>query len=236
MTPRPGVVRPASFRAIARSLSKPTHAEASHASFLDHAWSGAVPWRPDVRGRHGSRQADYRGWLARRRRVTASTCRSLLVALVAGVARHQSDWRLWPACGCPCGRSWRASVVAKTQGAALATRGRCAHSRRPGPWLNQVYTAIEDAAKRGKTNAALPTVDDQRRTVAGWLGARRGPRLWTHRHLGGHCLRHHCRLALAVSPNRSLRDDGIAKSSPDSPLIFTKNSRASPKENDCFRR
>jgi hypothetical protein len=133
MTPRPGVVRPASFRAIARSLSKPTHAEASHASFLDHAWSGAVPWRPDVRGRHGSRQADYRGWLARRRRVTASTCRSLLVALVAGVARHQSDWRLCPACGCPCGRSWRASVVAKTQGAALATRGRCAHSRRPRP-------------------------------------------------------------------------------------------------------
>jgi hypothetical protein len=35
--------------------------------------------------------------------------------------------------------------------------------------LKQVYTAIEDAAKRGKTNAALRTMDDQRRTVAGWL-------------------------------------------------------------------
>ncbi len=82
-------------------------------------------------------------------------------------SRHQRDRRVCPACGGSCGRARRGDIGIKTQDATLAARidvqthNVADLDRR----LGQIDSAIEEAAKRGKTNAALSAMEAQRNPV-----------------------------------------------------------------------
>jgi hypothetical protein len=101
------------------------------------------------------------GWLARRSRSTAAVWRVTLVALVAGLAVINATGVYAQLIAAHVGERGAAMAGIKTQEAALATQIEVqAHTvadldRR----LNQVDTAIEEAAKRGKTNAALSAIE-----------------------------------------------------------------------------
>ena len=118
------------------------------------------------------------GWLARRWRSTAAVWRVTLVALVTGLAVINATGVYAQLVAAHVGERGAAQSAIETQDAALAARIEvAAHTvadldRR----LGQIDTAIEEAAKRGRTNAALPAMETQRRARAGLARAKRGGR------------------------------------------------------------
>jgi hypothetical protein len=114
------------------------------------------------------------GWLARRWRSTAWVWRGILVALVAGLALINAAGVYAQLVSAHVGERGATTSAIDTQDAALAARIEVAvHNvadldRR----LNQIDTAIEEAGKRGKTNAALSAIDGQRKARAELSGQR----------------------------------------------------------------
>jgi len=115
------------------------------------------------------------GWLARRWRATAWLWRLVLVALVAGLAVINATGVYAQLVAAHVGSRGEVTAAMATQDAALAARiDAQAHQvadldRR----LNQVDLAIEEAAKRGRTNAALSAIDGQRKARAALVDERR---------------------------------------------------------------
>jgi hypothetical protein len=113
-------------------------------------------------------------WLARRWRSTAWLWRLVLVTLVAGLAVINAAGVASQLVAAHVGSRAEAGAAVETQDASLAARIEVqAHTvadldRR----LNQVDTAIEEAAKRGRTNTALSAIEGQRRTRAALAGER----------------------------------------------------------------
>jgi hypothetical protein len=105
------------------------------------------------------------GWLARRWCITAWVWRLTLIALVAGVAIVNATGVYAQLVAAHVGERGAAQSAIETQGAAFAARIEvAAHSvadldRR----LGQIDLAIEEAAKRGRTNAALSAIAEQRK-------------------------------------------------------------------------
>src|SRR6267143_4553200 len=97
------------------------------------------------------------GWLARRWRATALIWRVALVAFVFGLAVINAAGVYAQLVSAHVGQRSQAATAVETEDAALAAKIDVqAHNvadldRR----LNQVDLAIEEAAKRGKTNTAL---------------------------------------------------------------------------------
>jgi hypothetical protein len=101
------------------------------------------------RGREFAWRKHMDWWCADRRTPSMALC----AAARAG-SRHQRDQRVCPACGGSCGRARRGTSAIETQDATLAARidvqthNVADLDRR----LGQIDSAIEEAAKRGKTN------------------------------------------------------------------------------------
>jgi hypothetical protein len=128
------------------------------------------------------------GWLARRWRSTAWIWRGVLVVLVAGLAVINGVGVFSQLVAAHVGERGATQSAIETQDAALMARIDVqAHAvadldRR----LNQVDLAIEEAAKRGKTNTALSAIEaqkkrrealvDERKREAGALAALRTER------------------------------------------------------------
>ena len=114
------------------------------------------------------------GWLARRWRATAWVWRLVLVVLVAGLALINAAGVYAQLVAAHVGERGAATSAIETQDAALAARIEvAAHTvadldRR----LNQVDLAIEEAAKRGRTNTALSAIEAQRKTREALAGQR----------------------------------------------------------------
>jgi hypothetical protein len=105
------------------------------------------------------------GWLARRWRATEWVWRGILIALVAGLAVINGVGVFSQLVAAHVGERGAAQSAIETQDAALMARIDVqAHAvadldRR----LNQVDLAIEEAAKRGKTNTALSAIEAQKK-------------------------------------------------------------------------
>ncbi len=105
------------------------------------------------------------GWLAHRWRGTAWVWRLVLAGLVAGLAIINAAGVYAQLVAAHVGERGAAQWALETQDAALAARIEvAAHSvadldRR----LGQIDTAIEEATKRGRTNAALSAIAEQRK-------------------------------------------------------------------------
>jgi hypothetical protein len=105
------------------------------------------------------------GWLARRWRATMWFWRLILVALVLGLAVINAAGVYAQLVAAHVGSRSQAATVIETQDAALAAKIDVqAHKvadldRR----LGQIDTTIEEAAKRGRTNAALSAMEGQRK-------------------------------------------------------------------------
>jgi hypothetical protein len=114
------------------------------------------------------------GWLAHRWRVTAWVWRLTLVALVTGLAVINATGVYAQLVAAHVGERGAATAAVETQDAALAARIEvAAHTvadldRR----LGQIDVAVEEAAKRGKTNTALAAMEGQRRARAGLVDER----------------------------------------------------------------
>jgi hypothetical protein len=114
------------------------------------------------------------GWLARRWRVTAWTWRVTLVALVAGLAIINATGVYAQLVAAHMGERGAATSAIETQDAALAAKievtahGVADLDRR----LGQIDSAIEEAAKRGRTNTALSAIEGQRKARAELAGQR----------------------------------------------------------------
>jgi hypothetical protein len=86
--------------------------------------------------------------------------------------RSECHGRLCPACPAHVGSRGEAAAVLETQDAVLAAKievaaGKVADLDRR---LGQIDTAIEEAAKRGRTNTALSAMEGQRKARAGLAG------------------------------------------------------------------
>jgi hypothetical protein len=114
------------------------------------------------------------GWRARRWRATAWIWRLVLVALVAGLAVINAAGVYAQLVAAHVGDRVAATLAVETQEATLAARIDVAShnvadlDRR----LGQIDSAIEEAARRGKTNAALSTIEGQRKARAGLVDER----------------------------------------------------------------
>ncbi len=114
------------------------------------------------------------GWLARRWQVTAWVWRTILVALVLGLAVINATGVYAQLVAAHVGDRGAARSAIETQDAALAARIEvAAHTiadldRR----LGQIDTAVEEAAKRGHTNAALSAIAEQRKAREALAGQR----------------------------------------------------------------
>jgi hypothetical protein len=114
------------------------------------------------------------GWLARRWRATAWVWRLVLVALVAGLAIINATGVYAQLVAAHVGDRGAATSAIETQDAALAARIDVqAHvvadlDRR----LGQIDSAIEEAAKRGRTTTALTAIEAQRKGRAELAGQR----------------------------------------------------------------
>ncbi len=112
------------------------------------------------------------GWLARRWHVTAWFWRIALISLIAGLAIINAAGVYAQLVAAHVGERGAATSAIETQDAALAARIEVAvHAvadldRR----LGQIDTAIEEAAKRGRTNAALAAMEGQRKARAELAG------------------------------------------------------------------
>jgi hypothetical protein len=108
------------------------------------------------------------GWLASRWRATAWIWRLVLVALVAGLAVINAAGVYAQLVAAHVGERGAATAALETQDSALAARIElAAHNvtdldRR----LGQIDSAIEEAAKRGKTNTAFAAIEGQRKARA----------------------------------------------------------------------
>ena len=114
------------------------------------------------------------GWLARRWRVTAWIWRTVLVALVAGLAVINATGVYAQLVAAHIGSRGEAAAAVETQDAILAAKievaaGKVADLDRR---LGQIDTEIEEAAKRGRTNTALSAMEGQRRARAGLVDER----------------------------------------------------------------
>ncbi len=115
------------------------------------------------------------GWLARRWRATAWVWRGVLVVLVVGLALINAAGVYAQLVSAHVGDRGAATSAIETQDAALAARISVQQhnvadlDRR----LGQIDTVIEEAAKRGKTNAALSAMEGQRRARAGLVDERK---------------------------------------------------------------
>jgi len=114
------------------------------------------------------------GWLAQRWQATTWIWRLVLVVLVAGLALINAAGVYAQLVAAHVGERGAATSAIETQDAALAARIDVqAHAvadldRR----LNQVDMAIEEAAKRGKTNTALSSIEGQRKARQALAGER----------------------------------------------------------------
>jgi hypothetical protein len=114
------------------------------------------------------------GWLARRWRATAWVWRLILVVLVAGLAVINATGVYAQLVSAHVGERGAAQSAIETQDAALAARIDVqAHTvadldRR----LGQIDSAIEEAAKRGRTTTALTAIEGQRKARAEIAGQR----------------------------------------------------------------
>jgi hypothetical protein len=126
------------------------------------------------------------GWLARRWRVTAWVWRLTLVALVIGIAVINTTGVYAQLVYAHVGERGAAASAIETQDAALAARIDVqAHAvadldRR----LGQIDSAIEEAAKRGRTTTALMAMEAQRKSREALAGQRQ-PSDATSRRCGG---------------------------------------------------
>jgi hypothetical protein len=105
------------------------------------------------------------GWLARRWRETAWIWRALLAALVGGLAVINAAGVYAQLVAAHVGDRGAAAASIESQDAALAARievaaGKVADLDRR---LGQIDQAVEEAAKRGRTNAALSAIEGQRK-------------------------------------------------------------------------
>jgi cell division protein FtsB len=128
------------------------------------------------------------GWLARRWRGTAWVWRLVLIVLVAGFAIINATGVYAQLVAAHVGDRGAATSAVETQNATLAARIDVqAHNvnnldRR----LSQIDSAIEEAARRGKTNTALSAMEaqkkarvslvDERKREAATGGSSSGPR------------------------------------------------------------
>jgi hypothetical protein len=114
------------------------------------------------------------GWLARRWGVTAWVWRFTLVALVAGLAVINATGVYAQLVAAHVGDRGVTVSAVETQDATLAARIEvAAHNVADFDWrLGQIDSAIEEAAKRGKTNTALSAMEGQRRARAGLTSER----------------------------------------------------------------
>jgi hypothetical protein len=121
------------------------------------------------------------GWLARRWRDTAWLWRTVLVALVAGLAVINGAGVYAQLVAAHVDKRGEAAAVLETQDAALAARIEApAHTVADlDRHLGQIDTAIEEAARRGRTNAAMALMETQRRARAG-LADERNREAGTH--------------------------------------------------------
>jgi hypothetical protein len=109
------------------------------------------------------------GWLARRWRATAWIWRGILVALVAGLAVINAAGVYAQLVAAHVGERGAVAAELETRDAALAARiDVAAHNvadldRR----LGQIDVAIEEAARRGRTNVALSAMEGQKKARAG---------------------------------------------------------------------
>jgi hypothetical protein len=114
------------------------------------------------------------GWLARRWRETAWLWRGVLVTLVAGLAVINAAGVYAQLVAAHVGERGAATSALETQDAVLAARIEvAAHTvadldRR----LGQIDSAIEEAAKRGRTTTALAAIEGQRKARAELAGQR----------------------------------------------------------------
>jgi hypothetical protein len=114
------------------------------------------------------------GWLARRWRGTAWVWRFVLAVLVAGLAIINAAGVYAQLVAAHVGERGAAQSAIETQDAALAARievaahGVADLDRR----LDQIDTAIEEATKRGRTNAALSAIAEQRKAREALSGQR----------------------------------------------------------------
>jgi hypothetical protein len=114
------------------------------------------------------------GWLARRWRATARVWRLVLVALVAGLAVINATGVYAQLVAAQVGERGAAVAGLETRDAALAARIEvAAHTVADlDRHLAQIDSAIEEAAKRGKTNTALSAMEAQRKARAGFASER----------------------------------------------------------------
>jgi hypothetical protein len=115
------------------------------------------------------------GWLARRWSYAPWLWRAVLVALVAGLAVINGVGVFSQLVAAHVGDRGAATAAVETQDASLAARiDVAAHNvadldRR----LGQIDSAVEEATRRGRTNAALATVEAQRKARAGLVEERK---------------------------------------------------------------
>jgi hypothetical protein len=115
------------------------------------------------------------GWLARRWGVTSWIWRITLAALIVGLAVINATGVYAQLVAAHVGERGAATSLVETQTATLAARidvqthNVADIDRR----LNQVDVAIEEAARRGKTNAALSAIEGQRKARAGLVQERK---------------------------------------------------------------
>src|SRR5260370_1330935 len=115
------------------------------------------------------------GWLARRWRVTAWFWRFALIGLVSGLAVINAAGVYAQLVAAHVGERGAAQSAIEAQDAALAARidvqthAVADLDRR----LSQIDSAIEEAAKRGRTNTALSAIDGQKKARAGLVEERR---------------------------------------------------------------
>jgi hypothetical protein len=114
------------------------------------------------------------GWLASRWRATAWIWRFVLVGLVAGLVVINATGVFAQLVAAHVGKRGATTSAIETQDAILAARIEvAAHTvadldRR----LGQIDSAIEEAAKRGRTNSALSAIESQRKARAALAGKR----------------------------------------------------------------
>ena len=115
------------------------------------------------------------GWLARRWAATHWVARIAIAAFIFGLMVINATGVYAQLVAAHVGERGAATSAIETQDATLAARIAVqAHTvadidRR----LNQVDVAIEEAAKRGKTNAALSAIEGQRKARAGLVDERK---------------------------------------------------------------
>src|SRR5260370_6795213 len=101
------------------------------------------------------------GWLARRWRATVWFWRYILVALVAGLAVINAAGVYAQLVAAHVGDRGAATSAIETQDAALVAKIDVHKVADLDRRLRHIDTTIEEAAKRGRTNAALSAMDGQ---------------------------------------------------------------------------